>query len=47
MLAFREWMLRLLNVDIYGTRNELKIYNDIVYGLVNYDYKIDTVSYGR
>ena len=21
-----EWMLRLLNVDIYGTRNEIKIY---------------------
>ena len=38
-------MLRLLNADIYGTRiNKLFIIMILSYALVNYDYKIDTIS---
>ena len=45
MSAFWEWMLHLSNVDIYGTRiNKLFVIMILSYALVNYDYKIDTIS---
>ncbi len=45
MSAFWEWMLCLSNADIYGTRiNKLFVIMILSCALVNYDYKIDTIS---
>ncbi len=43
MLEFWEWMLHLLNADIYGTIINKLFIIILSYALVNYDYKIDTI----